>query len=87
MKRPAEPSKDVVDAFVDAAVAWREAMGGDDARAANRHRLFATEGTRSQVLLSVVAFVKKTRKTPQGELDLAESRLAQWRARGKARKH
>lgn len=52
--------------------------------------LFAAEGKRSQVLLSVVAFVKKTRKTPKDQLDLAETRLRQWRARGagpKSRKH
>jgi len=33
------------------------------------------------VLLSLSALVKKTLKTPQGELELAEARLADWRSR------
>ncbi len=48
--------------------------------------LFAAEGRFSHVLLSLVAFPKKTQKTPKGLLKLAEDRLKQWRARGKARK-
>ena len=48
--------------------------------------LFSAEGRFSQVLLSLVGFVKKTQKTPQNELDLAEDRLRQWHARGKARR-
>ena len=48
--------------------------------------LFSGEGRFSQVLLSLVAFVKKTQKTPRSELELAEGRLRQWRERGKAKK-
>jgi phage-related protein len=48
--------------------------------------LFATEGRFGQVLLSLTAFSKKTRKVPQQELELAESRLRSWRDRGGARK-
>jgi phage-related protein len=48
--------------------------------------LFATEGRFSHVLLSLVAFVKKTQKTPPRELTLAEDRLKDWRARGTARR-
>ena len=52
------------------------------ARAAYRV-LFATEGSRGQVLLAVSAFSKKTQKTPPGELALAERRLADWRRRAR----
>lgn len=45
--------------------------------------LFATEGARSQVLLAVSAFSKKTQKTPPNEIALAERRLADWRRRGR----
>jgi phage-related protein len=45
--------------------------------------LFAAEGKFAQVLLSLSAFVKKTQKTPKQELDLAATRLEEWRARGK----
>lgn len=45
--------------------------------------LFAAEGRFGQVLLAVVAFVKKTQKTPGRMLDLADKRLDDWRARGK----
>ena len=48
--------------------------------------LFAGEGRFSQVLLSLVAFVKKTQKTPRSELELAENRLRHWRDQGQARK-
>jgi phage-related protein len=45
--------------------------------------LFALEGTKRQVvLLSLHAFVKKTQKTRPEEIELAEKRLAEWRARG-----
>lgn len=43
--------------------------------------LFATEGKRSQVLLSLVAFNKKTQRTPPEQIRLAEKRLADWRSR------
>jgi phage-related protein len=48
--------------------------------------LFAAEGRFSQVLLSLSGFIKKTQKTPKQELDLAETRLAEWRARGVRKK-
>lgn len=47
--------------------------------------LFATEGKRSQVLLSLEAFSKKTQKTPSPKIALAEQRLADWRNRGRRR--
>jgi phage-related protein len=37
------------------------------------------------ILLSLSGFPKATRKTPPAELDLAETRLADWRRRGKRR--
>jgi phage-related protein len=48
--------------------------------------LFATEGRHGQVLLSLEAFTKKTRKTPAAKLELAEKRLKDWRRRGTAAK-
>jgi phage-related protein len=47
--------------------------------------LFASEGAQSQVLLSLVAFVKKTQRTPPRIIDLAEQRLADWRSRARSR--
>jgi len=44
--------------------------------------LFATEGRRSQVLLALEAFSKKTQKTPAVKINLAARRLTDWRARG-----
>jgi phage-related protein len=46
--------------------------------------LFATEGTRSQILLALSAFKKKTQKTPPAEVALAQGRLADWRRRGRS---
>ena len=48
--------------------------------------LFSAEGRFSQVLLSLSALTKKTQRTPKHELDLAESRLNECRARGKRKK-
>lgn len=48
--------------------------------------LFAAEGRFGQVLLSLSAFEKRTQKTPPRELDLAEHRLHEWRARGASKK-
>ncbi len=48
--------------------------------------LFSAEGRFSQVLLSLVAFEKKTQKTPRRELELAERRLRDWRERGKGKR-
>lgn len=47
--------------------------------------LFSAEGRFKQVLLSVVAFSKKTQKTPPQAIELAETRLRDWRERGKKR--
>jgi phage-related protein len=55
--------------------------------------LFAREGGQGQVLLSLVAFNKKTQKTPPEQVELAVRRLRDWRsqarkmpAKGAARK-
>jgi len=45
--------------------------------------LFATEGRRHQVLLSLEAFGKKTQATPLREIALAERRLRDWRSRAR----
>jgi phage-related protein len=45
--------------------------------------LFATEGTRSQILLALSTFNKKTQKTPPAEIALAQRRLADWRRRAR----
>jgi phage-related protein len=45
--------------------------------------LFAQETT--FILLSLSGFQKKRAKTPADEIVLAESRLAEWRRRGRAR--
>ena len=49
--------------------------------------LFAPEGRRSQVLLALEGFSKKTQKTPPEKIRLAERRLADWRRRGQGRSH
>lgn len=54
----------------------------DGARASYRV-LFAAEGARGQVLLGLSAFSKKTQKTPPGEMQIAERRLADWRRRAR----
>jgi phage-related protein len=53
-----------------------------DAATRSFRLLLASEGRHGQVLLSLSGFVKKTQKTPVRELDLAESRLRDWRKRG-----
>jgi phage-related protein len=45
--------------------------------------LFAREGTRGQVLLSLVAFNKKTQRTPPQQIELAARRLRDWRLRAR----
>ena len=45
--------------------------------------LFAAEGARSQVLLALEAFKKKTQKTPPATITLAQRRLRDWRARAR----
>jgi len=44
--------------------------------------LFAPQGKRSQVLLTLVALRKKTRKTPPHVIQLAKQRLRDWNERG-----
>ena len=53
-----------------------------DAASRSFRVLFSTEGRYSQVLLSLSVFEKRTQKTPHHELELAEDRLRDWRARG-----
>jgi phage-related protein len=43
--------------------------------------LFSAEGHRQYVLLALSAFEKKSRNTPPAEIDLAETRLREWRRR------
>jgi phage-related protein len=45
--------------------------------------LFATEGQQDQVLLSLVAFNKKTQRTPPEQIRLAQRRLRDWQARSR----
>jgi phage-related protein len=54
-----------------------------EGRQATYRVLFATEGVRSQVLLGLSGFSKKTQKIPPGEIALAERRLRDWRARAR----
>ncbi len=54
-----------------------------DGRQATYRVLFAAEGKRSQVLLGLSGFSKKTQKTPPDEIVLAERRLRDWRARAR----
>lgn len=53
-----------------------------DASTRSFRLLFSVEGRLGQILLSLSAFTKKTQKTPVRELELAEKRLGDWRARG-----
>ena len=46
--------------------------------------LFAGEGEQGQVLLALVAFKKKTQKTPPGQIRLVQRRLRDWRARARS---
>lgn len=48
--------------------------------------LFAQEGKKGRILLALEGFAKTTRKTPPRLIELAERRLADWRARGGQRK-
>ena len=54
-----------------------------DGRQASFRVLFAAEGQRSQVLLGLSGFSKKTPRTPLGEIAVAERRLRDWRSRGR----
>ena len=53
--------------------------------ARRRFRVLFAQETKF-ILLSLSGFPKSTKKTPPAELDLAETRLADWRARGKGRR-
>lgn len=44
--------------------------------------LFAPRGAKGQILLSLEAFKKKTRRTPRGRIELAKRRLRDWERRG-----
>jgi phage-related protein len=57
-----------------------------DTRTRSFRLLFSTEGRRSQVLLSLSAFEKRTQKTPPREIEVAEKRLRDWRNRGARKK-
>lgn len=48
--------------------------------------LFAADGRRRQILLSLHLFEKKTMATPRKLIDLAEDRLADWRRRGRSQR-
>lgn len=47
--------------------------------------LFAREGQHGQVLLSLLAFNKKTQKAPPAQIELAARRLRDWRSRARKR--
>ena len=49
--------------------------------------LFAQEGNKGRILLALDAFEKKSQKTPDRLIRLAEKRLADWRGRQKRLSH
>lgn len=48
--------------------------------------LFSQEGRKGRILLLLLALSKKTQRTPDADLRLAERRLADWRRRGASRR-
>lgn len=52
-------------------------------RRADYRLLFGVEGSRGQILLSLLLYEKKSRTTPARIINLAESRLRDWRRRAK----
>lgn len=54
-----------------------------DAATRSFRLLFSCEGKYSQVLLSLSVYEKRTQKAPTQEIELAEKRLKDWRARAK----
>lgn len=54
-----------------------------DAATRSFRLLFSCEGKYSQVLLSLSVYEKRTQKAPAHEIELAEKRLKDWRARAK----
>ena len=91
-----EESADLTEAMnevIDQGLVAARHLRGDifEIRAGGRTRnfrlLFAPEGRRQQVLLSLSMFTKKTQRTPRRELELAERRLWDWRARARHKVH
>lgn len=54
-----------------------------DATTRSFRLLFSCEGKYSQVLLSLSVYEKRTQRAPAREIELAEKRLKDWRARAK----
>jgi phage-related protein len=54
-----------------------------DAATRSFRLLFSCEGKYSQILLSLSVYEKRTQRAPAREIDLAERRLKDWRARAK----
>ena len=54
-----------------------------DAATRSYRLLFSCEGKYSQVLLSLSVYEKRSQKAPTQEIELAEKRLKDWRARAK----
>jgi phage-related protein len=54
-----------------------------DAATRSFRLLFSCEGKYRQVLLSLSVYEKRSRKAPTQEIELAEKRLKDWRARAK----
>jgi phage-related protein len=57
-----------------------------DARTRSFRLLFSNEGHTGRILLSLSGFEKRSQKTPERELAVAERRLRDWRARGAAKR-
>lgn len=55
-----------------------------DGRDESYRLLFSAERKFHHVLLALEAFSKKTRKAPKLKIEVAEKRLKDWRARGRA---
>jgi phage-related protein len=58
-----------------------------DGLRASYRLLFSVEGRRGQVLLALEAFSKKSQKTPDRVIGLAERRLRDWRSRAKVSRY
>jgi Phage derived protein Gp49-like (DUF891) len=73
------PSPSVSDRRQDSA----RSLGRDAGERVVYRLLFAVEGERAQILLSLSAFKKKTQATPPEQIKLAERRLRDWRSRSR----
>jgi len=91
MELPIKERAPVIAAMRDVAVTGLEVarhLRGDiyEVRATGERQtyrvLFAGEGKRGQIMLALDAFSKKTQKTPEQRIVLAERRLRDWRSRG-----